>query len=337
MRTLYRERASGGATTTTQHAVGTRPTVIFIGGMTRSGSTLLDRLLGELPGVCCIGELVNTWQRGVAEDNRCGCGEPFGHCPFWRDVLAVGGLDKTTAQRVGQLRATVDRTRSIPRLLAPSLGDSFEGALDEYLTYCTRLYDAVQAVSGCEAIADSSKNASFAFCLRASRRLDLRVVHVVRDSRAVAHSWTRKKARDEPAGKRLLPRLGPARAACRWCYQNAAFQLLAAMGTPTLRVRYEDLVSAPRETLAEVAQFAGLEIRPEQLSFIHAAQSGYWADLSTSHTGSGNPMRFQTGRTRIRMDDEWRTAMAPNHRRTVTAITAPLLRRYGYLGHEALA
>lgn len=305
--------------------------------MTRSGSTLLNRLLGEFPGVCSIGELLNAWERGVTQNDRCGCGEPFSDCPFWRDVLAVAGLDRASADRVAQLRAAVDRTRFIPRLLMPSLGRSFHRALDEYLMYCTTLYDAVRVVTGCEAIADSSKNASFAFCLRAATRLDLRIVHVVRDSRAVAHSWTRRPKADGSTEATYLPRIAPARAALRWCYQNGAFQLLAAMGTPTMRVRYEDLVSTPNDTLAEVARFAGLDIRNAQPGFIHLAGNEYWADLGVSHTGSGNPMRFQSGRIRLRMDDEWRAAMAPKHRRTVTAITAPLLRRYGYLGHEALA
>jgi len=51
--------------------------------------------------------------------------------------------------------------------------------------------------------------------------------------------------------------------------------------------------------------------------------------LSTP-TASGNPMRFTTGKVAIRRDDRWRTAMPPSHRRTVTALTLPLLARYGY-------
>jgi hypothetical protein len=315
---------------------GNTSRVVYIGGMTRSGSTLTERLLGQLPGVCSIGELVYMWQRGIAEGNRCGCGEPFPRCPFWQQVLttAFGGLEATDVARIAQLQAAVDRTRFIPALLAPSLLAAFRRRLAEYTAYCTRLYDGVRAVSGCEAVVDSSKTGSFAFCLRSSANIDLRVVHVVRDSRAVAHSWTRKVPRGERRGPSHMPTMAPARTAGQWSYQNVALELLASTGTPTLRVRYEDLVAAPKRTLAQIARFTGLEIGAHGLDFIGTDEDGYWADLGVSHTGSGNPMRFRTGRIRIRPDQEWRTGMRAKDRRTVTAITAPLLRHYGYLGSE---
>ena len=196
--------------------------IVYIGGIGRSGSTLVDRLLGQVPGVCAIGELVYTWQRGIAEGNRCGCGEPFQQCPFWEEVLtaAFGGSQQVDAAHVEHLRAAVDRARFIPWLLAPSVRPAFRGKLDEYVAYGTRIYDAVRAVSGCEVIVDSSKAPSFAFCLRSSRRIDLRVVHVVRDSRAVAYSWTRKVARPETTGPKYMPRLRPARTAGQWNYQG---------------------------------------------------------------------------------------------------------------------
>jgi hypothetical protein len=307
--------------------------LIYIGAMMRSGSTLIDRLLGELPGVCSIGELVYMWERGILEGNHCGCGEPFYRCPFWREVLsaAFGGMEKRDAMRVAELRASVDRTRFIPQLLAPSLAPAFRRTLDEYLSYCNALYDAVRAVSGCDVIVDSSKNASFGFCLRSSRNLDLRVVHLVRDSRAVAHSWTRKVRRGEPVGPTYMPRIPPAKTAWMWNYQNGGLELLATTGTPTLRVRYEDLVRAPRKAVAEIAQFIGLDLRGDGLDFIAQDGTEHWADLGVAHIASGNPMRFQSGRIRIRMDDEWRTGLSDTHRRTVTALTLPLLRHYGYV------
>jgi hypothetical protein len=310
--------------------------LIYIGAMMRSGSTLIDRLLGELPGVCSIGELVYMWERGILEGNHCGCGELFYQCPFWGEVLstAFGGMEKRDALRVAELRAAVDRTRFIPRLLAPSRGTDFRRDLDEYLSYCTRLYDAVRAVSGCEVIVDSSKNASFAFCLRASRNLNLRVVHLVRDSRAVAHSWTRKVRRGEPVGPAYMPRIAPAKTAWMWNYQNGGLELLASTGTPALRVRYEDLVSAPSKTVAEIAEFIGLDLPRERLDFITEDGARHWADLSVAHIASGNPMRFRSGRIPIQIDDEWRTRMSDTHRRAVTALTLPLLRRYGYVARN---
>ncbi len=60
--------------------------VVFVGGMPRSGSTLLDLLIGQLPGHCDVGELFYMWQGGAKRDQRCACGEHFSRCPFWTAV-----------------------------------------------------------------------------------------------------------------------------------------------------------------------------------------------------------------------------------------------------------
>jgi glycosyltransferase involved in cell wall biosynthesis len=185
-------------------------------------------------------------------------------------------------------------------------------------------------VSGCTVIVDSSKHPSLAFCLRRSAELDLRVIHVVRDSRAVAYSWSRKLMRPDTAMPTYMATPTPAASAWQWDYQNAAMLLLARSGTPTYRVRYEDFVMAPEATLARIAAFAGLSVAVNEIGFLGSDAGGRWADLTTSHTASGNPMRFTTGRIRIRPDEVWRTSMSASQRRTVTAITLPLLVHYRY-------
>ena len=97
-------------------------TVLYVGGLGRSGSTLVERLAGQLPGACAVGELVHLWQRGVTEDERCGCGAPFGQCPFWQQVgkrRSAAGT-QVDAGRFAALRDRVDRNRFIPRLAAPA-------------------------------------------------------------------------------------------------------------------------------------------------------------------------------------------------------------------------
>ena len=112
-----------------------RPTVLYLGGLGRSGTTVLERVLGELPGVCSAGELVHLWRRGVLDDETCGCGEPFGSCRFWTEVgrVAFGGWSRDLAVRMVELRPRVDRTRFVPALLAPRfMRHHLREALREY-------------------------------------------------------------------------------------------------------------------------------------------------------------------------------------------------------------
>ena len=199
------------------------------------------------------------WLRSVREDERCGCGQPFSACPFWQQVgrVAFGGWDRVDVDRITRLRAQVDRARFLPLLASARLRPRLQPALDEYAGYYERTYAAISQVSGSPVVIDSSKHASLAFCLRSSSRVDLRVVHMVRDSRAVAYSWSRIVDRPEAAGSQMST-YPAASAALRWNLQNSALQLLSRLGTPTLRVRYEDFVRAPAATLSEIAAFAGL-------------------------------------------------------------------------------
>ncbi len=309
-----------------------RPRILYLGGLGRSGSTLIERLLGELPGVCAVGEVVHMWRRGVAEGERCGCGEPFGECPFWTLVgkAAFGGWDRVDVGRIGALQDMVDRTRYVPLLAASAMRPAFRRALGEYTSYYRRIYAAIAAASGCSFIVDSSKHASLAFCLSRCADIDLRVVHVVRDSRAVAYSWTKKVNRPDTAMASYMTRYSPAAAAAQWNAQNGAIQLLARTGTPVLRVRYEDAAAAPEATLRDIAAFAGLAADGMAMPFLGGQGDDRWAELHAAHTASGNPMRFSTGRIPIRPDEKWRSAMPAGQRRLVTALTLPLLAHYGY-------
>ncbi len=309
-----------------------RPRILYLGGLGRSGSTLIERLLSELPGVCAAGEVVHMWQRGVVEGELCGCGEPFGECPFWQLVgkSAFGGWDRVDVDRVAALQGAVDRTRFVPLLAAPAMRKGFRQALDEYTSYYLRIYAAIAAASDCSFIVDSSKHASLAFCLSRCPDIDLRVVHVVRDSRAVAYSWTKRVNRPDAAAASYMTRYSPAGSATQWNVQNGAMHLLARTGAPILRVRYEDAARAPEATLRDIAGFAGLAVGGTALRFLGGAGTDRWAELRAAHTASGNPMRFTTGRIPIRPDEQWRTAMPTGQRRMVTALTMPLLAHYGY-------
>ena len=66
---------------------GDRPKLVFIAGAGRSGSTLLELLLGQFDGVFAAGELHSMWHRGLIENRRCGCGLPFRHCAVWKSVF----------------------------------------------------------------------------------------------------------------------------------------------------------------------------------------------------------------------------------------------------------
>ncbi len=301
--------------------------LVFVGGMGRSGSTLIERLLGELPGFCSVGETVHLWRRGVVENERCGCGLPFADCGFWTEVgrEAFGGWRRLDVRRVLGLKDAVDRTRFLPVLLNGTAEGPLAERRDRYTELYHRLYTAIALVSGSPVIIDASKHASLAACLRWRYGARMRLLHVVRDPRAVAHSWSKRVPRPDASPGSSEPemaRYSAGRSAVQWMTQNACFDALARRGIPTLRVRYEDFTAAPTEEFARIAEFAGYAGECPDL--------GDGVALSRGHAMSGNPMRFAEGPVGVHADQGWRDSLPSWRRRLVSAVTTSARKRYGY-------
>lgn len=301
-------------------------TVLYIGGQGRSGSTMLERAVGELPGIVGVGEVVHLWLRGLRDNELCGCGEPFHSCPFWVEVgqRAFGGWDSLDADAAVDLRYRVDRNRYLPFILKPKLRAAYHKRHTQYIDRLSLLYRAISEVSGARVIVDSSKHASYALLLSQTPGINLRLLHIVRDSRAVVHAWSRQVRRPEAIDS-LMTKYGPVKASALWDVQNTVIETLKQRH-PYLRVRYEDFVNSPKDTLLQIAPFADPECPEPSLPFLDGAT----IELGPSHSVAGNPMRFSTGPIAIRADDRWLSEMPVARRLLVDVLTKPLNAHYGY-------
>lgn len=306
-----------------------RGKVLYVGGMGRSGSTLLERALSQLPNVCGVGESVYMWERGLVNDERCGCGESFSQCEFWTSVgkAGFGGWENVDPGRIAALRAQVDDVKYVPRMFFGRTGAAFESAAREYVSYYERLYAGVREVSGCDVVVDSSKITSLAYLLSRSPNLDVSVSHILRDPRAVAYAWTKVVRRPEVTSETAyMPRYSPTYMAALYSGHHVLLEGLRVKRTPVMNVRYEDFADDPMPVLRRTAQFAGL-------TWDRAAVAGstdHSLRLDVVHTASGNPSRFTTGEVEIRRDEKWRREFSRRNKVIVSALTAPLIAAYGY-------
>jgi hypothetical protein len=316
------------ATGTAHQAIGTDFKLLYVGGFGRSGSTLVGRVLGEPQGSICVGETCYLATRGLIENVQCGCGLPFRQCDFWNEIgeRAFGGWDAVDVRRLGEVDELVSRYRTLP--VQPSLKErrAVSAATGYYVDWLGRLFPAIAGVSGAEVIVETSKDPWFAGLLTRMAARELGIVHLVRDSRAVAYSWTRSKRRPSPIGEQnYMPRFRPADTAVKWTMANLSFHALASRTGGYRRLNYEDFVADPSRALEQVSELAGGSLR---LPADALADNGI--KLSGHHIFSGNPMRAETGWLRMRVDDEWETALPGPQLAKVTAITWPLLKLYGY-------
>jgi hypothetical protein len=237
---------------------------------------------------------------------------------------AFGAFEAIDYVRIEELRDAAERRvakglilRGESELLAP---------YKEYFDACSNLYQAVCKVSGCEFIIDSSKNTAHGFVLANIPQIDLFTLHLIRDSRAVAYSWRREKIRPEIYWEqKLMGQRKILSSSIRWNSLHKLAKKFQQTGKQYALLRYEDLVSNPRKCLLGV--FSDLGIEQPSLDFL----DGFHANLKTSHTVSGNPIRFTNKEIEIAPDLEWQHAMPKRHKWLVTLLTWPVLLKYGYL------
>lgn len=316
------------------HVVTSAPErVVYIAGSSRSGSTLIERALGAIPGWVNVGELMDLFRKPDVAGELCGCGKPFGSCEFWSEVgqRAFGAPLNTAAEsaEIGRLQAQLNRQRHLPRLLRTSASSSSELAatLREFGARYDTLYSAVAEVAGAKVIVDASKWPGQALALQRAITTEVSLLHLVRDPRGVAYSWAKQVQRPHAGDtESAMATNSAAGGAIRWSAFQSEIAMIRRSFAHSARLRYEDFVNDPHGRLVQVLGELDLASYGSDLGHVQRDH----IELPQSHGVAGNPSRFEHGVVPLRADDEWRSALPERERRIVTSIGAPLIKRFGY-------
>lgn len=281
-----------------------RTKVLYIVGSNRCGSTLLARVLGDLPGFAAIGEGLVHFFYGSSDDHvPCGCGMGVHECPFWKEIPLPLKADRLAARWL-RLRRTV--------LLNLYLRRHPEQAR-QWVSSISNFYHGIAERAGAQVIVDSSKSPFHARLLSMVPDIDLYVVHLIRDPRDVAASSHRPKD--------WLPGASPLHAATRWLAMTLGSAYLQTCVPKSRTLRYEDFVKEPGRTILEITEDLGFKALATP--FIN----GSVVDLGPHHMLGSNPDKLRCGPTTVvakSTDLPWFGKVV------VSAITAPALWRYGY-------
>ncbi|WP_170165734.1 sulfotransferase [Terracoccus luteus] len=308
--------------------------VLYFTGSGRSGTTVINNILGQLPGAFACGELRYLWRRGVVEDHLCACGETFAECPVWSAVMASPGRPGSVAgepisadEAAGVAARLLNRlaSRRVPAMLARRVVGRTPVPPHPDDATVHWLYRSVARHTGGALVVDSSKLPPYGLLLHQLPGVEVLHLHVVRDSRATAFSWQRTKPTlDHAGGDQVMPKLMFWKSSLLWAWWNTLTVALWGRSPGYLRVRYEDFVADPRGVMQTIAEWAGLPA--DDLPF----ETPTSVRMAPTHSVAGNPSRHSRGAVEIRSDDEWTRAMPTRDRRLVTAMTAAVLLGFGY-------
>lgn len=298
--------------------------LIYVLSNGRSGSTLLDLLLGTSSSVWSVGEAqILPWE--VREGRApCGCGSPVEECAFWAPLLPelFRADEAVPVERFRDAHGTgrVLRPGLVGGLWWGRTARRHQAAAKAYgeanQRYLARVGRAARELRGTPLawLVDASKDPYRLLWLKDSHRFDLRVIHLTKDPRAFVWSMVKGDVRPRPG--RVL------RFAARWLVENLLFHRLCQKGfrpEHVRRVRYEDLAQRPHEVLAGLGDWLGVSFPPGAVEGFRSVEN---------HAISGNRMRWL--RDAVRLDEGWRRSFPADLARRVWRVTWPLRRRLGY-------
>ena len=225
--------------------------VLYLVGMGRSGSTLLDILLDAHSRIRSLGGV----QRLVhyASKQPCPCGAPsFQECPFWVKV------DQEVRQRIGRSLTTVQVNSRNKQVFREHNHAVFESA---------------SAVADAEFVTDNSKSGHRLKRLMAHTGMEVIPIHVLRDPRGRAQSVRKRKNRS------YMPALS---------YSYRALRLFTLLyGKSHIVVDYDRLAKDPQGEVAKLMRRLGLEHEPQQMSWAeHSHHNIGAADVLQKTEGS---------------------------------------------------
>jgi hypothetical protein len=305
--------------------------ILYIAGYGRSGSTVLDIVLGNHSEITGVGEVTYLLDDYAGTRRQCSCGMPYTECNFWKDLFPHGAPTSGLPQLVRKM----EKLSSLPGLLL-SLITSKER--DAYRAYQAKLFGHVVSQTGKSIVVDSSKSARrVATRFLALNRLgghDVYILHLVRNGLATMESLTVTGSNWALEGCAQAPKWPGLRAAFGWVSTNVWTSVLGRFGSPNryMLLFYEDFVADPATALRKIGQFCGFDAE-ELIARIN--RKDYF---QVGHKVGGNRVRLQSAikiqRTGTRQASN---LLKPRHRFMFAFMGGWLNRHYGYGGGRAKA
>ena len=207
--------------------------IIYVASIGRSGSTLLESMLGAHPQIATTGE-AHIWPHEIRMGGvqPCGCGASVPDCTFWNAVQSQCDPLRQEGPSLDYFREAHNHGHTLRPTRLRAFGNTPTDALPErdlirqYGDNNAAFFDAFASVTEAETgtrpewIVDASKDPYRLAWLARSGRFRIKVVHLVKDPRAFVYSVTkpyihgedgRPPALRSPASSSPHARPGPGR------------------------------------------------------------------------------------------------------------------------------
>jgi len=252
------------------------PEIIYIMGTARSGTTILEILLSNNPGIVGCGELTYIFRDGFTGKEICSCGKKACECEFWQAVKNICSWEEEDILRFARLFYSMDWHHNFP---AVALKIVSPNKLRQYIDVNRSLFQAIHQASGVRVIVDSSKYAARALLLNRAFPDKVKVLCMTRSPAGLIRSFQKKDA-EEQKPKSIVNIIA------YYIYVLLCLRVVAwSLGPKMLKITYEELATNPQETLLKIEKWCGYDLS----SVRNKIRSNEW--LNVGHIVTGNRLR----------------------------------------------
>ncbi|MEM8488563.1 MAG: sulfotransferase [Bacteroidota bacterium] len=309
--------------------------LVYIASIGRSGSTLLESMLGAHTQIQTMGEL-HIWPHEIEGGGirPCGCGKYVDDCEFWSEVRRRVDPIKQPSPGLSFFREkhNAGRTLRMSRLSSFDPNKSISAKERKEIEIYGRnnyeifsnFLDVMREQQGeaPEWIVDASKDPYRLLWLVHSGLFNIKVIHMVKNPKAFIYSVTKSLILDEKEFNLHKRLYYTARQSVAWNIQNVLFSRIAANvldDKDYLLINYETLATDPEGTFAQVCDKIGCEYEANAVENFR---------LGSVHTIAGNPMRYE--KRGIVLDEKWKTRLPQSSKTLASMLTGITKSRYGY-------
>ncbi len=299
-----------------------KTTVLYIASPGRSGSTLMERVLNEIPSVFAAGGLGPNAPL-LKKEKICVCGNTLDECPVWESIINDAAFKKIDLNVFARQFHQYNNHGVVTffKLLFLKKRKKLPSDFKQYLNNLEIVYSTIHKHLGCQIMTDSTIFPFYGYYLSLIPSIDLYVVQLVRDPKGVVYSWNKIKytSRNVP----WSPKINSLQSAFTWLKRNGLTDFLFSRKKGKyLRIHYEDFVENPTQTVKEIGNMLGIEL--ESSHFIH----GNTVQLGKNHLSGGNINTVEKGEIVLKLDERWKRDMKWWKVVLVTLVTWPLLLKY---------
>jgi hypothetical protein len=256
--------------------------IIYIGGYGRSGSTVLDLILGENSEVISTGEICNFLSLTANHDNNlCSCGKSFSKCEFWSKMDLF------------------DRIEPSLKNIGPIFDSNFITLCNEkrkmkskyfYSIFWKNFFLNLSSDNNCNFIVDSSKTAYCQalrpyFLSNMSESINIHYIHMYKPLGSAITSFKKgtNKGIKNKSKKRVF---NVTRSIIGWIFANIVSMAYVKFGkfSSITKVNYSCLIKNTEICLKEISENIGFN-----LDIKHDVLSGR-KPIKDHHIVSGNRM-----------------------------------------------